>query len=387
MNTPAGASNFAITNVRIFDGDSVSDRRTVFVRDGLIAGDAPTGQTNPAESVLQGAVVEGPVFDGAGATLLPGLIDTHVHLDAFGNLAQFAGWGVTTALDMGTNPRSLVDSMRNIAGSTDLRSALSPASGPGGLQTTMNTFAPSTVVTGPDDAERFIADRVEEGCDFVKIIIEDPAEKGPAALSAETLRALVNAAHAAGFQTIAHASSDAAVQLGLDAGTDILTHVPLRSRVTPAQIAQMVAQSTAIIPTLSMMAGIAAKFGMPTEGPGPGIHTAQASVADIFAAGLTVAAGTDANNAPFVPFSPPLGESIHGELELLVGAGLSPLDALRSATSVAADLFHLRDRGRIAPGLRADLVLVDGDPTTDISATSRLRHVWIGGSAVVLTAS
>jgi imidazolonepropionase-like amidohydrolase len=248
----------------------------------------------------------------------------------------------------------------------------------------MNTFAPSTVVTGPDDAERFIADRVTEGCDFVKIIIEDPADKGPAALSAETVAALVVAAHAKNFLTIAHASSDAAVQIGIDAGVDILTHVPLRSPISEAQIAQMKAKSIAIVPTLSMMEGIGAKFGMPTDGPGPGIHRAQASVGALYAAGVLVVAGTDANNAPFVPFSPKLGESFHGELALMVGAGLTPAEALRSATADSAELFRLSDRGRIAPGLRADLVLLGSDPTVDIAATRDLRAVWIGGVALAL---
>ena len=357
---------FAIENVRVFDGEGLSEPTTVFVEDGLIV-----ESTDVDERI-----------DGAGGTLLPGLIDAHVHFDSVENLAQFAGWGVTTALDMGTSPVSLVDSLRATVGLTDIRSANSPASAPGGRPAPMEAADPTRVVTGPGDAARFVADRIAEGSDYIKIIVEDPAEKGPAALSAETISALVAAAHAAGLQTVAHASSDAAVQLGIDAGVDILTHVPLRSRVTSEQIDAMLAKGIAIVPTLSMMEGIGAKFGMPTQGPGPGIHTAQGSVGDLLAAGVTIAAGTDANNAPFVPFSPVLGESIHGELALLVGAGLSPVQALRSATSVTAALFRLPDRGAIQPGLRADLLLVDGDPTVDIAATRNVRAVWCGGVAV-----
>jgi imidazolonepropionase-like amidohydrolase len=365
MTESASSATFAIENARVFDGEALSEPRTVYVADGVIV-----EYGTPAETI-----------DAAGASLLPGLIDAHVHFDSFQNLATFARWGVTTVFDLGTNPRSLVDSMRDVHGLTDIRSALSPASGPGGLQTTMNTFSPSTVVAGPADAGRFIADRVAEGCDFVKIIIEDPAEKGDAALSAETVAALVVAAHAKGFQTIAHASSDAAVQIGIDSGVDFLTHVPLRSRVTDDQISQMMAKGIGIIPTLSMMEGIGAKVGMPTQGPGPGIHTAQYSIGRMREAGVPIAAGTDANNAPFVPFSPKLGESMHGELELMVGAGFTPAEALRAATSVTAELFHLPDRGSIAPGKRADLLLVEGDPTTDIGATRDIRAVWIEGVA------
>jgi imidazolonepropionase-like amidohydrolase len=360
---------FAIDNVRVFDGEGLTEPRTVYVEDGLIV-----------EATEGTAATE--VVDGAGGTLLPGLIDAHVHFDSLDNLAQFAGWGVTTALDMGTSPASLVDALRAVVGLTDIRSANSPASAPGGRPAPMEAADPTRVVTGPGDSDRFVADRVAEGSDFIKIIIEDPADKGPAALTAETIAALVASAHAAGLLTIAHASSDAAVQLGIDAGVDILTHVPLRSRVTVEQIDAMLAKGIAIVPTLSMMEGIGAKFGMPTQGPGPGIHTAQASVGAMLAAGVTIVAGTDANNAPFVPFNPVLGESIHGELALLVGAGLTPVQALRSATSGAAALFRLPDRGAIAPGLRADLLLVDGDPTADITATRNIRAVWCGGVAV-----
>ena len=73
------------------------------------------------------------------------------------------------------------------------------------------------------------------------------------------------------------------------------------------------------------------------------------------------------------------GSALHDELSRLVEAGLSPLEALRAATSVAAEVFGLDDRGVIAPGGRADLVLVDGDPTRDISAIRRICAVWIAG--------
>lgn len=110
-----------------------------------------------------------------------------------------------------------------------------------------------------------------------------------------------------------------------------------------------------------------------------------ASVAALDSAGVTLLAGSD----------PPTFGVIHGigvlyELELLVRAGLTPAEALSAATARTADAFRLRDRGRIAPGLRADMLLVDGDPTTDVTALRRIRHVWRGGVELgsrVITAS
>ena len=91
---------------------------------------------------------------------------------------------------------------------------------------------------------------------------------------------------------------------------------------------------------------------------------------------MPILAGTDA------PFGSVHGVSLHHKLELLVKAGLTPMDALAAATSVPAHLFDLADRGRIAAGLRADLLLVEGDPTSDIRATRAIAGVWKWGEAI-----
>jgi imidazolonepropionase-like amidohydrolase len=101
------------------------------------------------------------------------------------------------------------------------------------------------------------------------------------------------------------------------------------------------------------------------------------SVARLHAAGVPILAGTDAPNPGTAH-----GPSLHGELELLVRAGLTPVEALRAATSTPARVFRLGDRGRIAPGMRADLVLVDGDPTSDVTATRRITRIWKNGFPV-----
>src|SRR4029077_17342079 len=101
------------------------------------------------------------------------------------------------------------------------------------------------------------------------------------------------------------------------------------------------------------------------------LENALAAAKQLHDAGVPILAGTDAP-AP----GSWNGVSLHGELELLVRAGLSPLDALAAATSMPASVFHLSDRGRIAPGLRADLLLVRGDHTEDIKASRDIVTVW-----------
>ena len=96
-------------------------------------------------------------------------------------------------------------------------------------------------------------------------------------------------------------------------------------------------------------------------------------------AGVPILAGTDANAEPGSPSPVAHGAALHDELELLTEAGLSTVDALRAATELPAKHFRLPDRGAIRPGLRADLVLVDGDPVADIRATRAITRVWCAG--------
>jgi imidazolonepropionase-like amidohydrolase len=101
------------------------------------------------------------------------------------------------------------------------------------------------------------------------------------------------------------------------------------------------------------------------------------AVRQLARAGVPLLTGTD-SPSPGQTY----GAAVHGEMELLVATGLTPVQALTAATSAPARAFRLTDRGTIAPGKRADLVLVDGDPTTDITATRRIVAVWKKGVPV-----
>ena len=174
---------------------------------------------------------------------------------------------------------------------------------------------------------------------------------------------------------MAHAAHTGAVVMAQRAGVDVLTHVPLDADLDAAAVHEVLRAHRIVVPTLVMMAGVAANV------PAPGLdyRHARGSVAALHRAGVPVVLGTDANQTPGVPANVPYGESAHRELELLVEAGLTPTEALRSATALAAECFALPDRGRIAPGLRADLLLVEGDPTTDITGVRAIRGVWLAG--------
>ncbi|MFB7652416.1 MULTISPECIES: amidohydrolase family protein [unclassified Streptomyces] len=190
--------------------------------------------------------------------------------------------------------------------------------------------------------------------------------------------ALVLAAHQQGMRTITHAASAEAVRMAQAAGADVLTHAPLDRALAESEVAQAVSDGRVIVPTLAMMEGTVEAISRPGV-PGPSYEAARASVAALHRAGVPVLAGTDANAAQGVPASPPFGQSLHHELELLVDAGLSTVEALRAATAMPARYFGLTDRGVIVPGRRADLLLISGDPVSDIRATRNIERVWCAG--------
>jgi len=402
---PSG--RFAVTGVRLFDGERVHEGVDVVVADGEIA------------AVGAGAAAELPAdvprVDGSGRTLLPGLIDAHTH--SWGDaLADALRFGVTTVLDQFTDPTFLADKKQRQAadgnpGEADLFSAGILATVPGGHGTQFPIQVPA--IDADTDVDAWVADRVAEGSDWIKIVVEDGASIGRplATLGGERIAALVAAAHRHDRIAIAHVGSATEAHLALDGGADGLVHVFLDEDAAAGEesfVARAAAAGVFVVPTLSVLegfdgtagrdsgladdphlaplldgeqkAGLARRFGIPTP-DGYRFAHALATTGRLAAAGVPVLAGTDAPN-PGTTF----GASQHRELELLVEAGLTPTAALTAATAAPADAFGLADRGRVAPGLRADLLLVDGDPTTDVTATRRLAAVWKAGTAVALAA-
>jgi len=361
-----------IRDVRLFDGE-----RTTAQTDIVIDGDrigTPDGRADV-------------VVDGARKTLLPGLIDAHTHTFD-GNLAQALTFGVTTELDMFCLPgnlarqRALAAERDDVA---DLRSsgvlATAPSGHPSQLMAALgdasgfgDAVGAFDTVANADQAKEFVAARVADGADYLKVVVDDGSVHGLdlPVLAPDVVAALVEAAHGAGLAVIAHAISAAEVEVALDAGVDGLAHVwaDAESHDLAARVA---AQGVFVISTLVYFEVISQQGAADHAAPDSGANAVRVA-RTLHQAGVPLLAGTDAT-----PFSPLHGESLHRELVLLTEAGLSNEEALAAATSAPARHFGLDDRGRIAPGLRADLVLVDGDPTRDITATGSIVDVWRRG--------
>jgi imidazolonepropionase-like amidohydrolase len=390
-----GGGAVAVIGARVFDGERVLPRATVVFEGGMI--------TAVGEEVVPPAGAE--VIDGAGKTLLPGLIDAHTHCwgDALERALQF---GVTTTIDMFTDQawaaaRRGEQAAGGAAGRADLVSAGTLVTAPGGHGTEYGLPIPT--IEGPEEAQEFVDARLAEGSDFIKLVYDDGAAfrlEFPS-ISRETMAAVIAAAHRREALAVVHVSTLEAAREALAAGADGLVHV-FNDRPPDDAFVELAARSGAfVVPTLTVVesttgrpSGAAlleddrlAKYLTPAERgalersfpvpPGSTIDHAKAAVRALKAAGVPLLAGTDAPN-PGTSY----GVSIHRELELLVEAGLTPAEALTAATAAPARAFGLDDRGTIAPGRRADLLLVKGDPTADVRATRAIDRLWKGGREV-----
>ena len=384
-----------IQGARVFTGDAVLDSATVLIR-GRTIESVTSGDDIPATA---GADAE--IVDGTGMTLLPGLIDSHTH--NFGPaLEQALNFGVTTVLDMLTAEAMAAQWRRQqAAGAVPDRAdvfAGGPVTVEGGHGTQFGIALPT--LNDPEQTEAFIADRMAAGADFIKVIYEPGSAGRPLpTFAASTLARIATAAHSHDLLAVFHISTAKEAGEAIAAGADALVHMYFDGAGGPDLIEAARKAGIFLVPTLAVletvtgMAGglelagdpLIAPFLTPEQRGGlgqdfgrepdpEGMASILADVGALHAAGVPILAGSDAPNPGTTH-----GASVHRELELLVRAGLTPVEALHAATAAPVDAFGLGDRGRIAPGFKADLLLVQGDATADVLATRDIAGIWKDG--------
>ena len=384
---------------RAFDGERfLPAGALVLVDGGHIVGVEPENFPPPPDCT---------VTDLPGATLLPGLIDAHVHLcgdsgpralDQLPELddneldiviaasmgAQLAG-GVTTVRDLGDARWAVSDRHRGLPTGPTVVAAGPPITSPGGHCACMGGEA-----EGIDGLRRAVRERVEHGVDVVKIMASGGLMTAGTDVLAtqftlDEIRLVVDEAHAAGLPVAGHAHAVPAVELCVAAGVDSIEHCTCLTaagiRMEPALADAIAAGGIVVSPTLARRPGVQPPPRIQAELDRT--HMAwedrYPQIAALHRAGVTLVGGVDAGVSPLKP---------HGimceSLIDLMSAGLSTVEALAAGTGVAARACGRGERtGRLAAGLDADLLAIHGDASTDITVLRDVRLVVWRGSPVI----
>lgn len=373
---------------RIFDGDRMVDGHAVLVDAGRIARVAP-------EAEFEG--FDGETVDCTDCTLMPGLIDCHVHLlfhgepDPAADLDKLdAAHAVVRALEHARDTlHGGTTSVRDCGGREYQEFAVRDACNEGRFRgPTVRAAGKMICMTGGhgnrigrvadgiDEVVKAVREQVHAGSDFVKImatggVMTPGVDPEDAHFTADEIAAGITEAKRFRRRTASHAQGSEGILNATRGGVTSIEHGIF---MTDECCREMLERGTFLVPTLAALRHILGNVdaGIPDYVMDKAARCAQAherSVRMFHEAGGRIAMGTDAGT----PFN------LHGrnsdELRFMVEVGLSNLDALRAGTRNGADLMGLEDRGRIAEGAIADLLVVDGDPSKDIAAAAdRSNH-------------
>jgi imidazolonepropionase-like amidohydrolase len=384
--------------VHVFDGTSegVVEDGAVVVEDGQIASVGPARALPPNTETV----------DLGDVTLMPGLVDAHVHLvwDASAephdvveresraltvlrcakNAALHLRAGVTTVRDVGSTDGLAVE----IGRAVELGILSGPrvvAAGRAIAMTGGHGWFLGREADGPDALRRAVREEIKAGASCIKLMASGGVyghaeEPGSPQLTVEEMRSGVEEAHKAGRKVAAHAYSVEAINNALEAGVDSVEHGSFLDRETAQRMRE---EGTYLVPTMSVYSAMAEKgpgFGSPeyiTRKTAEVLEAGGEAFRLALEVGVPVAAGTDCG-APGHPHG-----TLPEELRIMVEAGATPQQALSFGTSAAAELLGLGDEvGALEPGKRADLLAVAGDPTVDIQSLREARLVLRDGVVV-----
>jgi imidazolonepropionase-like amidohydrolase len=398
-----------LRDARVLDGTGAPprDHVDVLVQGGVIAQIGP-GIPAPADA---------RIVELGGRTLLPGLIDAHVHLGssppssyAQGVVDELNSTLADHALEGAANARKTLlagfTTVRNVGGSLAdraLRDAIAKGLVPGprmlvanhsigitgGHCDHTNAMHPDVmpqaqghrygVADGPEEVRKAVRFQIKHGADVIKVcatggVMSQGDAVGSPQLDPEELRAAVETANRAERKVAAHAHGNQGIREAVRAGVHSIEHGSVLDRET---VRMMVDRGTFLVPTVYVARAVeqqadAGKLSAESARKAREIAPKmRASFKLAYAAGVKIALGSDA------------GVFAHGhngkELTTMVELGMTPMDAIVAGTSRGAELLGLRDVGRVAEGLRADLVVVDGDPLANVGLLEAPAMVMKGG--------
>ncbi|HEY0690250.1 MAG TPA: amidohydrolase family protein [Kribbella sp.] len=347
-----------------------------------------------------------PELDLQGAFVLPGLIDCHVHFDLAAHPAPFLHWdrapfvrsttcfhngllalraGITSVRDLGSTDEMTLDYSQQVNSGRLLGPRVVAAGRP--ITMTGGHCADyGRIANGPDEVRLAVREQLAAGAGVVKLMatggISSPGNPGLPQLGVAELAAGIEEAHKAGVLVAAHAHAPQGITNAILAGVDTIEHAAFAD---DDNYKQMIAAGVTLVPTVIALNPIADGIGIPAATVEKSLkarETYRANTAKAIAAGVQIAAGTDAGTA----FNPIGG--LLDELIMYAERGMSTTEALRAATVTAGPLVRRAGEdvptGVLAVGARADLLIAERDPRADLEVLRRPRGVVLGGRPVDL---
>lgn len=355
--------SFVIKNVTLFDGETVMEKISVLIEDGVV------------KEIAKHIKGDYTIIDGKDKFLMPALTNCHVHTFMVPQLYEAANAGVLTLLDMNgyESVQQYITNMRDQPNAARLYRAGYAATAPGGHGTQYGFDVPT--LEKPEDAKQWIADRVAAGVDHIKIIVEPWKNT----LSHETAKALIEEAHARDKVAVVHISKEEDAFQVLSNGADGLVHIWTDKAMPQERLDELVKdQDFFVIPTILTNVLVQPLFYGKTEAETAVIEAGLLKeLKRLYDAGVPILAGTDPPNANIN-----MGTDLYKELQFFSKAGIPAIDVLKSATSLPATKFNIGKTGFVKEGYVADLILLSKSPLEDMENISSIESIWKAGVLV-----